>query len=145
MDDVAKKILIILFLIFFTPTYSQTGVNTLFPKSTLDINGNISLKVVNLNGSSSPTPISDGVYISLNPQAQDQVFSLPSAAEYPGRMYFLRNVNANFTAAVSTSNGIFYYKNSSNEINPATHSFYLYEGLRSVIIISDGTNWTVFN
>lgn len=125
--------------------FSQIGINTVSPKSTLDINGNISLKTVTLVGSNNPTPIDDGTYISVSPQMQDHVFMLPSATMFPGRYYVLRNVSPEFTAAIGAENGLFFYKNSAAESNPSTHMIYLYEGNRTVFVISDGTNWTVFN
>ena len=39
--------------------FSQVGINTTSPLSTLDINGNLSVKVINLAGSGTPTTIND--------------------------------------------------------------------------------------
>ena len=69
-----RKFIILIFCIYGLHTNAQVdgvGINTTEPKSTLDINGNLSLKVVSLNGGGSgiPTYIDDGVYINLTPTA----------------------------------------------------------------------------
>jgi hypothetical protein len=121
--------------------FSQVGINTIAPLSTLDINGNLSVKVITLTGSSSITNISDGVYISINPQATDQEFKLPSAITYPGRMYFIRNINNTYTAKLTSTGGILFPKESTT----GSPEIYMYENhLRSVIVVSDGSNWTYY-
>jgi hypothetical protein len=65
-----KNIVIIICLIFTFNLIAQpvngVGINTTDPKSTLDINGNLSLKVMSLNGgpSTARTQIGDGTYIN---------------------------------------------------------------------------------
>lgn len=122
--------------------FAQVGINTTAPLSTLDINGNLSVKTLTLIGSGSITAISDGVYISVNPQATNQEFKLPSPITYPGRMYFIRNINNTITAMLTTSAGILFPKNSTT----GSAQIYMYEGnLRTVTVISDGSNWTYIN
>lgn len=141
-----KQILIVMVLgCFFQSGFSQVGINTTAPLSMLDINGNLSVKTITLVGSGSTTQIDDGVYISVNPQANNQVFNIPSAITYPGRTYILRNINNTNTADITASGGLFFYKNTTSEANSSTHKIYLYEGNRTVFIMSDGSNWTVFN
>ncbi|MGL2965250.1 hypothetical protein [Flavobacterium sp. XGLA_31] len=122
--------------------FSQVGINTITPLSTLDVNGNISVKVITLNGSGAATLISDGVYISINPQATDQEFQLPSAVTYPGRMYFIRNINNTYTAKLTSAGGMIFPKGSTT----GSAQIYMWEGnRRSVIVVSDGSNWTYFD
>ena len=73
----------LLFSLFFsTCIFAQVGIDTDDPQSTLDINGNLSVKVVNLTGnnsgdqtnSGSTVVIDDGVYISLLPQPANDTF-----------------------------------------------------------------------
>ncbi len=138
------KLLLILIAVFCTAVsgFSQVGINTITPLSTLDINGNLSVKVINLTGSGSATLISDGVYISVNPQATDQEFQLPSAVTYPGRMYFIRNINNTYTAKLTSAAGMLFPKNST----VGSTQIYMYEGnLRTVTVVSDGSNWTYIN
>ena len=137
------KFLSYIFILFISQfAFSQVGINTIVPLSTLDINGNLSLKVVNLTGSASPTLISDGVYISINPLATDQEFKLPSAVLFPGRIYIIRNIQNAITAKLTSTVGNLFPKNSTT----GTTEIYMYEGnLRTITIISDGLNWTYIN
>ena len=142
---------LITILIFSNFVFSQVGTATLDPKSTLDINGNISVKTVILVGSNSITNINDGVYISINPQAGDQEFRLPSPILFPGRVYFIRNINNTNTAKLSTAAGLIFAKTTTT--GGATE-IYMYEGIdgttkqsnrRSIWLLSDGANWTFFD
>ncbi len=122
---------------------AQVGINTDQPLSTLDINGNLSVKVITLNGSNSTTFISDGVYLSLNPQADDQEFQLPSPITYPGRIYYLRNINNDNTAKLTTAAGNFFFKPLTSG---GVGTIYMYDNhYRTFMVISDGSNWTVFD
>lgn len=138
------KITFVFVLMCLTSIYSfgQVGINTTTPLSTLDINGNLSLKTVVLVGSATPTLIDDGVYISLQPSVTDQEFRLPNAVNFPGRVYVLRNIQNSITARLTSAGGLLFPKNSTT----GNTDVYMYEGNnRSLIVISDGINWTYFN
>jgi len=138
------KFLLILMTVFCTVTIglAQVGINTSAPLSTLDINGNLSVKTITLTGSNSVTLINDGVYISVSPQATNQEFKLPSAASFPGRVYFIRNIQNTITAKLTAISGLLFPKNSTT----GSTEIYMYEGnLRTVIVVSDGINWTYIN
>lgn len=133
---------------------AQVGINTTTPLSTLDINGNLTIKeigIVNANvaGSAtfnggpvgSATQINDGVYISLSPTAGNDEFILPNAANVPGRIYVLRNISNSITARIYTFGGAFYAKDS-NTATVAPLSMPANAILKTVIAISDGANWT---
>lgn len=138
------KLILILIAVVCTANFgfSQVGINTTNPLSMLDVNGNMSVKVLTLTGSGSATLISDGVYISINPQAADQEFQLPNPVTYPGRMYIVRNINNGNTAKLTTAAGLLFPKNSTT----GSAQIYMYEGnLRTVTVISDGSNWTYIN
>ena len=136
--------------------FSQVGIGTTTPLSTLDINGNLSVKTVTLTGNgmgnqpsgNNTSKIDDGVYISVDPQVQDDTFELPDPSAYPGRVYFIRNVNqTNYvTAKIVTATGLLF---SSGSTTNGASEIYLYEvnngdKRKSVIVISDGANWTYF-
>jgi hypothetical protein len=121
---------------------AQVGINTDQPLSTLDINGNLSVKAVTLVGSGSATLINDGVYVSLNPQDNDQEFQLPSPVDYPGRVYMLRNINNTFTAKLTTAAALLFFKGYTSG---GVTTIYMYDNhYRTLLIVSDGSNWTVF-
>jgi len=147
MINLKPMLLLMVFGCFFQSGFSQVGINTTTPLSTLDINGNVSVKVVNLSGtgtgsSGSAVLISDGVYISINPAATDDKFQLPNPVSFPGRTYIIRNINNTITAQLTTATGLLFPKNST----VGSASIYMYEGnLRTVTVYSDGSNWTYIN
>lgn len=135
------------FLFVTNLSFSQVGINTTTPLSTLDINGNLSVKSVTLDGTNtggggSATLINDGVYISVRPLATDDKFQLPDPTLYPGRIYIIRNIQNSVTAQLTTTSGMLFPKNST----VGSTNLYMYEGnLRTIIVISDGFNWTYIN
>jgi len=154
MNNLKQMLLIMVFGCFFQSGFSQVGINTTTPLSTLDINGNLNVKEIGLaniyvsgsgsfNGgpAGSATPINDGVYISLTPTSGNQEFILPNAVNVPGRIYVLRNISNSIDAKIYTFGGSFYAKDSSSATGaPLTMPFNA--ALKTVIVISDGVNWT---
>ena len=146
----ALKILCLLILVSgFNGVQAQVGINTVMPLSTLDVNGNISVKTIGIpipfNGGSAgnATQINDGVYISLTPAAGSAEFILPNPVTVPGRIYFLRNISNSIEATIYTFGGQFFAKNSNTAtaqplIMPANAL------VKTIIVISDGINWTYF-
>ncbi|MCF6129671.1 hypothetical protein L1S35_08300 [Flavobacterium sp. AS60] len=150
------KLTPILIAVFLASNYgrAQVGINTTAPLSTLDINGNLSVREIGIANAlvagsaafyggppSSATAINDGVYISLTPLSGSQEFILPNAASFPGRIYILRNISNSITAQIYTYGGQFFAKDS----NSATAAPLNMPGngtLKTVIVISDGVNWT---
>ncbi|HRE76549.1 MAG TPA: hypothetical protein PLL09_01860 [Flavobacterium sp.] len=142
MSQLKIIFVLVLMCLFSISSFGQVGINTTMPLSTLDINGNLSLKSVVLVGSAAPTLIDDGVYISLQPLITDQEFRLPNAVDFPGRVYVLRNIQNTITARLTTAGGLLFPKTSTT----GSTDVYMYEGNnRSLIVISDGINWTYFN
>jgi len=147
MKYLKKSALLIVLSFVFQQAQAQVGVNTIDPKSTLDINGNLSLKTIGipsaLNGgaSGSATPIVDGVYISLTPLSGQQEFILPKAGDVPGRIYILRNISVSVSALLYSFGGGFYAKDAI--VATAAPLTLPSNGLlKTIIIISDGQNWT---
>ncbi|HLP64168.1 hypothetical protein [Flavobacterium sp.] len=147
MKSIKQLLFLVVFCSFYQSSFSQVGINTSTPLSTLDVNGNVSLKVVNLPGNGSGSGgaavlIDDGVYISISPVATDDKFQLPNPTLFPGRMYIIRNIQNAITAQLTTATGLLFPKNSTT----GSAQIYMYEGnLRTVTVISDGSNWTYIN
>lgn len=146
-----KKILGIVILMSSLYSFAQVGIGTTTPLSTLDINGNLSVKHVILTGAATPTLIDDGVYISVNPTVNDQEFQLPDPRTYPGRIYIIRNVqdavNADITMdPVAITAGVLFFAGDSSGgyAGPVDMDSALFSGHRTktLIFISDGSNWT---
>lgn len=123
-------------------TAQAVGINTTEPKSTLDINGNVSFKVETLDGGSagSATPIDDGYFISLIPQGGSPEFLLPNASLVPGRMYILRNISNTETAQIFSAGGAFFANNSSGTTAPPV-DLVNSGNTKTLYFYSDGTNW----
>ncbi|WP_422108005.1 hypothetical protein [Winogradskyella sp.] len=130
--------------------FAQVGIGTTDPQSTLDINGNLSVKHVSLSGSASPTLIDDGVYISVSPTSDNQDFQLPDPRDYPGRIYIIRNVQDAFDADITmdatvTGAGVRFFPGDSTtgiiqvDMDTAVGSG---NTTKTLIFISDGSNWT---
>ncbi len=136
--------------------FSQIGINTITPLSTLDINGNLTLKEVgvvnaNLAGSAilnggpfaNKTQINDGVYISITPSGSNNDFELPNAVNVPGRIYIVRNISTTNYAYIYTAGGGLFAKNSIGVTNQPLEM--QHTGFRKTLFfISDGLNWTYF-
>ena len=140
-----KKELLLIILFAFSASFSQVGINTDDPKSTLDLNGSLSLKVVNLSGgpSGSATLLNDGVYFSLTPNSGSQEFIVPNAASVPGRTYIIRNVSNTIDAQFYSFGGSFFSKSSNTSTTlPLTLPGNAIR--KTIIMISDGLNWTYF-
>ncbi|MDT8347757.1 MAG: hypothetical protein RQ756_08130 [Flavobacteriaceae bacterium] len=121
---------------------AQVGINTIAPQSMLDVNGNVSFKVVNLNGGpgGSATPIDDGYFISLVPSAGNTEFILPDASTVPGRMYILRNISTSDNAQLFSNGGQFFANNSINSA-PAQINLATTGNTKTMYFYSDGVNW----
>ena len=130
--------------------FAQVGIGTTTPLSTLDVYGNLSLKVVDLNGGpgGSATQIDDGVYINLTPTPGAQEFILPDPRTYPGRIYILRNIENTQQADIYTQGqaaGVLMFAgDSSTGVTVVNMTTTVGGGNRTktLIFVSDGYNWT---
>ena len=137
----------ILFSCVFAETKAQVGINTTNPLSTLDINGNLSVKTIGIpvsfNGGPpfNATPINDGVYISLTPSAGSDEFIVPDATVVPGRIYIVRNISNSINAKLFSFGGQFFAKDS-NTATPSPLILPANASMKTIILVSDGSNWT---
>ncbi|WP_412986680.1 hypothetical protein [Pontimicrobium sp. IMCC45349] len=147
-----KSTVFVLVLFFLQLSYGQVGIGTTNPQSTLDVNGNLSLKVVDVEGGNfaNKANIDDGVYINLKPNNgavnNGNDFELPDAALFPGRIYILRNVKDCDDAYIYSVSGSFFAGNSRTaSTEPITmNADCATTGAvtKTLIFISDGINWT---
>lgn len=144
-----KTIITTLMFLVILCGFSQVGINTDSPLSMLDINGNLSLKVVNYPGgptAGAATPIDDGIYINLEPTLNNLDFTLPNAAAFPGRIYILRNITDAHDARIFSMGGSFFAGNSNGASTAPIVMQHVGSGGESVtktlIFVSDGINWT---
>jgi hypothetical protein len=147
MKNLKQLLFVMLFSCFFQSGFSQVGINTTSPLSTLDINGNLSVKVVTLAGGSSgaPTVISDGVYLSLDPRnGLTDYYEFPNPTLVPGRVYFVRNITDFDTAQLTTVGGTRFFPKDS-KTGTFTLSMPPNAINKTLILVSDGFNWTYYN
>lgn len=150
-----KKLKYCIFLIAtwcFTNINAQVGINTITPLSTLDVNGNVSLKVLTLNGTNTggggtATLINDGVYINLTPTPGNRQFYLNDPATTPGRVYILRNITDSETVELYTAGGKRFFNKTTKNGSAVNGPISLPPNSvgKSIIIVSDGINWTYFD
>ena len=146
-----RRIVVAIILLVGMFLNGQVGINTDTPLSTLDINGNLSVKHVSLTGAGTPTLIDDGVYISITPTANNQEFQLPDPRSFPGRIYIIRNVTNTVNAdiimdASVTGAGVLFFAGDSSTgfAGPVDMDSTGGSGNanKTLIFISDGFNWT---
>jgi hypothetical protein len=139
----------VLSLLFLMPLAlcAQVGINTTTPLSTLDLNGNLSVKTIGIptplygGPALAATPIDDGVYLSLTPTAGNTEFYLPNAVAVPGRIYILRNISNSVNAILYSAGGQFFAKDS-NTATPQPLTMPANALLKTLIVVSDGAIWT---
>ncbi|GAB3845528.1 hypothetical protein GCM10028822_04090 [Hymenobacter terrigena] len=113
------------------------------PTSTLQVAGTVAVGVVNgLAGSGAGTPLGNAGYVGLSPVAGADFYRLPDATSCPGRIYYVRNNSTSNIAYLSTSGGAIFEGGATSAAG--LPYFMQTNGLtKTVIAISDGTNWTL--
>lgn len=148
---IMKRVLFTAILLVSVFSFAQVGIGTTAPLSTLDLNGNLSVKHLVLNGAATPTLIDDGVYISVSPTVNDQEFQLPDPRLFPGRVYIIRNVQDTVNADITmdpavTGAGVLFFAGDSSTGFPGPVNMDSAVGgghrTKTLIFISDGSNWT---
>lgn len=147
------KLSMVIVLLWSAEIAAQVGINTTAPLSTLDINGNLSVKTIGipvpLNGGTpfNATPINDGVYISLTPTVGATEFLLPDPVAVPGRIYILRNISDTVTATLYISAPRKFFSKGSNTGSTDYGPIFMPPNAagKTMIVVSDGANWTYFD
>ncbi|MEM5563813.1 hypothetical protein WNY78_01795 [Psychroserpens sp. AS72] len=151
-----KRIVLIVTFLSSIMSFAQVGIGTITPQSTLDINGNLSVKVVPYNGGpgGSATIIDDGIYLNLTPTAGNIEFILPDATTVPGRVYIVRNISDTIDAVMYSfgfvagqGNGVEFFPGDSrvsgkSVIMSADIGNDGGDPTKTLMFISDGSNWT---
>ena len=134
----------------------NVGIGTATPNSSLQVNGTFAVGVVsgfggggigNPNGldqGNSNTTTLIGGYYGLAPAGSSNYYQLPNPTACPGRIYYLRNNSATLSAFLLTTGGSIYGASSSAAVSSSTgYELKPAAASKTVIAISDGTNWTV--
>jgi hypothetical protein len=134
----------------------NVGIGTATPSSTLQVNGTFAVGVVagfgggtsggpnGLDQGSINTTTLIGGYYGLAPAGSSNYYQLPNPTTCPGRIYYLRNNSATLSAFLLTTGGSIYGASSSAAVSSSTgYELKPAAASKTVIAISDGTNWTV--
>lgn len=135
----------------------RIGIATNNPQSTLDVGGSLSVKVVSsisgtfqndgftFGGSTYQTEFDTGTYFNLQwfSGTGGNNYKLPSAASFPGRIYYIRNINTTNSIFLTSIAGEFVYHDNFSSTQylqlPPNASG------KTRTIISDGVNWQIMN
>lgn len=113
-------------------SYSQIGIGTVSPNSTLDIRGSLALNYRAFTGNTS-AGISDNTLVFTGTSAT--TLTLPDAASITGRSYWIKNASSNSsTLTIATT--------SSQTIEGLT-TWTLTQQNKSLYLVSNGTNWYI--
>ncbi len=126
----------------------KVGIATASPSSTLQVDGTVAVGVsMGLAGGPIATPVSlanQKSYIGCSPADNtNNFYQLPNPASCPGRIYYIRNNSSSFFTNIVTAAGNIFSGNSNNVAGGNTYTLNPTSSVKTVICISDGTNWTV--
>jgi hypothetical protein len=126
----------------------KVGIATASPSSTLQVDGTIAVGVtIGLAGGPVATPVSlanQKSYIGCSPADNtNNFYQLPNAASCTGRIYYIRNNSGSFFANIVSAGGIIFPGASDIGAGGNTYTLNPTSSVKTVICISDGTNWTV--
>jgi hypothetical protein len=124
----------------------KVGIGTTLPNSTLHVDGTVAVGVtMGVTGGTAGSPASLAsakYYIGLSPaDAINNNYQLPSPVTNPGRVYVIRNNSSSFPAVLSTAAGLLFSGSSST--GGASYTLNATISVKTVMVISDGSNWTI--
>lgn len=124
----------------------KTGIGTANPNSVLHVDGTMAVGItMGVTGGPSGTPATLAnakYYIGLSPaDAVNNYYQLPSPVSFPGRVYIIRNNSSANAAVLTTAAGLLFPGSSST--GGASYTLNAGSTVKTVMVISDGANWTV--
>jgi hypothetical protein len=128
--------LVLFFGLFTLHAKAQIGIGTVSPNSTLDLRGSFAPIYRSFTGATGLTT-SDHTLLFAGTSATTA--TLPDATTCPGRVYIIKNFSSTLPTPVLTLATV-----SSQQIDGLA-SWLLNQTGQSVMVISDGNNWEVFD
>ena len=125
----------------------KVGVGTASPNSSLHVDGTIAIGVtMGLAGGSAASPVvfsNQKSYVGLTPAGVNVYYKLPDVTANIGRVYYIRNNDPAVAAQLGTLTGLICPGNGACLAAGAYFQINGSGSVKTVIAISDGTNWTV--
>ena len=131
-----NQYLLFFFTIFALQTQAQVGIGTVSPNSMLDLRGSFAPIYRSFTGA---TALTAGDYTLVFTGASAATAALPDATTCPGRIYRIKNFSATRPTPVLTVATV-----SSQQLDGSA-SRLLDEPNETLLLVSDGANWEVFN
>jgi len=131
-----KTVLLLILIPFTTLVYSQIGIGTTSPNSTLDVRGSLS---VNTNTFSGNITASSTDHVLIFTGSSAATATLPTAVGCTGRMYYFKNGSSTVPTPVLTVAA------SSSQMIDAATTIAVDDANEVVCVISDGSNWHIIN
>ncbi|MBL0055978.1 MAG: hypothetical protein IPP31_07215 [Chitinophagaceae bacterium] len=117
------------------------------PNSTLQVDGTIAIGVsMSISGGTIITPgliTTQKSYLGLSPAGGTDYYQLPSPVTSAGRIYYIRNNDNAVSAWVGTVAGLICPGNGNCLAFGSYYELQATGGVKTIIAISDGVNWTV--
>lgn len=134
--------------VFVVRGNSTVGIATGTPNSTLQVDGSIAVGVsMGLAGGAIGSPVSLAslkAYIGCSPADNtNNFYQLPDPTTCAGRIYYIRNNSGSFFANIVTAGGSIFGGSSATVAGGNTYTLNPTSAAKTVICISDGTNWTI--
>ena len=99
------KLFMAVILLMSTYCFSQVGINTNNPNSTLEVNGSFSLKTHYVESSNEGILLEEGyLYIINSPSSSEDKVIIPESFNVEGRIILIRNNNPTIDIKISSEN-----------------------------------------
>ena len=131
-----NQYLLLLFALLALQVKAQVGIGTISPNSMLDLRGSFAPIYRSFTGATNLTA-SDYTAVFNGPAAATA--TLPDASTCPGRIYCVKNFSNTLPTPTLTLAPV------SSQLIDGLATWSLSQADQSVMIISDGINWEVFN
>jgi hypothetical protein len=131
-----KLIICIIVSLFGLSNFAQVGIGTVSPLSMLDVRGSVSAATRTFT---SGTSLTTNDYTAIFTGSVATSATLPDATTCPGRIYCIKNFSTTTPAPVLTVATV-----AGQKIDGSA-TWIMDEPNAAMTLISDGTNWEVFN
>jgi hypothetical protein len=131
-----NQYLLLLFAVLALQVKAQVGIGTISPNSMLDLRGSFAPIYRSFTGA---TTLTAGDYTAVFNGPAAATAMLPDASTCPGRIYCVKNFSNTLPTPTLTLATV------SSQLIDGLATWSLSQAYQSVMVVSDGVNWEVFN